>query len=139
MYAPSRTLPPPLCISPYQSLTKLCNGPQHYERVASAIHARYPDLQLIANCDLGPNTDFLAWEFHSYRDPGSTFKLRKLIEEHQVGTACLLLEEWAASAASRDRGGSSLHNRGASIAWEAALDAIWEAEGGSKLLTATDF
>eukprot|EP00983_Pelagomonas_calceolata_P042684 1138603-Pelagomonas_calceolata.AAC.7 len=58
---------------------------QHYERVASAIRARYSRLKLIANCDLGPGFDYAAWEFHTYRDAGSTFRLRTLFDEYQVG------------------------------------------------------
>uniref|UniRef100_A0A7S3QV46 non-reducing end alpha-L-arabinofuranosidase n=1 Tax=Dunaliella tertiolecta TaxID=3047 RepID=A0A7S3QV46_DUNTE len=56
---------------------------QHYERVASAIRARYSRLKLIANCDLGPGFDYAAWEFHTYRDAGSTFRLRTLFDEYQ--------------------------------------------------------
>jgi hypothetical protein len=57
--------------------------------VASAIHARYPHIQLIANCDLGPKFDFVAWEFHSYRSPDNTAELKKLMETYEVGFRAL--------------------------------------------------
>jgi len=62
----------------------------HYRVFAAAVRARYPTMQLIANCDLtgapgseGNNTAFSMWEFHSYRSPTDTWTLRDAVDAYQ--------------------------------------------------------